>query len=267
MKKLYFVFVTMIVVAMQMIACGNKQETKNQQKDTESVQQLQELVEEMNKTCPLPLGEYLRIDGFDYADDVVRMYFSVSSNFFKMSDVHSNKETFRRNLLIGMANDKNASFKEMVDLFASAGAELCIVFCTTDDDDDCVEFYYEADELNEAFIKSNNDCEVLLQAMADNAELQTPQKIEEGLIMTDVYIKDKCFTYEYSCDENMYDIDALKQSKEILKEAILQELKSDDPIYVQLRKRIKECNYRMAYKYVGDASGESLMIIINSDEL
>lgn len=103
--------------------------------------------------------------------------------------------------------------------------------------------------------------------MADNAELQTPQKIEEGLIMTDVYIKDKCFTYVYSCDENMYDIDALTQSNELLKVAILQELKSDDPIYVQLRKRIKECNYRMAYKYVGDASGESLTIIINSDEL
>lgn len=265
MKKLNLVLVTMIVVALQMIACGNKQETKNQQKDTESVQQLQELVEEMNKTCPQPLGEYLRIDGYDYVDDVVRIYFSVSSNFFKMSDVRSNKETFRRNLLIGMTNNKNTSLKKMIELFASAGAELCIVFCTTDDD--CVEFHYEADELNEAFIKSNNDCEVLLQAMADNAELQTPQKIEEGLIMTDVYIKDKCFTYEYSCDENMYDIDALKQSNELLKAAILQELKSDDPIYVQLRKRIKECNYRMAYKYVGDVSGESLTIIINSDEL
>ena len=264
MKRFYFILAA-VAVAVLMVACGNKAAMRVQENSSDAVQQLQEIVEGMNNECPISLGEYLRVNSFEFIDDVVIIHYTVSTNFFVMSDVRANKEAFRRNLLTGMVNNPNESFKTLADLMQAANAALRIVFCTTDDD--CIEFNYTADEINDASMHSNNETEVLLQTMADNAELQTPQIIAEGLVMTSVYIKDKCFTYEYSCDENIYDMDILDQSKESVKEEILASLKVDDPIFNQLRKTIKECNYRMAYKYVGDTSGESVVIYIHPDEL
>ena len=246
MKRFYFILAA-VVVAMLMVACGNKTATRVQENNSDAVQQLQDIVEGMNNECPISLGEYIQVNGFEFIDDVVIIHYTVSSNFFNMSDVQSNKDTFRRNLLIGMVNNSNGAFTTLADLMQTANAELRIVFCTTDDD--CVEFNYTADEINDASKHSSNNSEVLLQTMADNAELQTPQTIAEGLVMTAVYIKDKCFTYEYSCDENIYDMDILEQGKEDVKDEIVASLKVDDPIFNQLRETIKECNYRMAYIY------------------
>lgn len=248
---------------MLMIACGKQATTEKNKSD--AIQQLQEVVDGINNECPISLGEYIQVDGLGYSEDVVTIYYALSSDVLKMSDVRSNKETFRRNLLIGMANNQDESFRMLVELMQNADAGLRILFGSIDNG--CIEFNYSLKEIEDAFMDSANDKEVLLQTMADNAELQTPQTIDEGLVMTAVYIKDKCFTYEYSCDENLYDMDAMNQSKESAKEAILETLKSDDPILSQLRKTIKECNYRMAYKYVGDTSGEFVVISIYPDEL
>lgn len=264
MKRFYLILAA-VVVAMLMVACGKKTATRAQQDSSDAIQQLEKIVEGMNNECPISFGEYIQVNSFEYIDNVVRIYYTISTNFLKMSDVRSNKETFHRNLLSGMVNNQNESFTTLANLMQDANTELCIVFCSTDND--CIEFNYTADEINDALENSDNDSEVLLQAMADNAELQTPQTIAEGLVMTAVYIKDKCFTYEYSCDENIYDMDVLNQSKESIKEEIVASLKVDDPILTQLRETIKECNYRMAYKYIGDTSGESVIICIHPDEL
>ena len=262
MKKLYFMLAA-VAVAMCMVACGRK--LASERTSTYAAQELQEMIEGMDNECPISLGEFIRVNNFEFSDNVVIIHYTVSADVFKMSDVRANKETFSRNLLAGMVNNQNESFKTLTDLMQDANAELRIVFCTTADD--CIEFNYTADEINEALSNSANSSEALLQAMADNAELQTPQTIAEGLVMTAVYIEDKCFTYEYTCDENMYDMGILEQSKESVKEEILESLKEDNPIFNRLRETIKDCNYRLAYKYIGDTSEETVVIYIRPDEL
>lgn len=262
MKKIYF-FLAAVAVAMSMVACGSK--SASERTSTYAAQELQEMIEKMDRECPLELGEFMRVNSFEYADDVVTIHYTVSADVFKMSDVRANKETFSRNLLAGMVNNQNDSFKELTNLMQEANAELRIVFATADGEN--IEFSYSADEINNALANSDNSSEVLLQAMADNAKLQTPQTMDEGLVMTDVYIKDKCFTYEYTCDENSYDMEVLEQNKQVIKDGIVTTIKADNPIFNQLREKIKECNYRLVYKYIGDTSEKTVVIYIRPDEL
>ena len=54
---------------------------------------------------------------------------------------------------------------------------------------------------------SEGNPEMKLKINVDNARLQTPAIVAEGMVMTDVTLDSHYYTIVYSCDESIYDID------------------------------------------------------------
>lgn len=262
MKKILSVF-TAIVMAAILNSCGKVNCQSSSMNEAKS--NLQSMITGMNEACPISVGQNVICEKISYDNDIVTMSYCMPSFLLNLDDVRANIGAFKKNTLLGMVNSNNEGIELLFNLMDEANASFRMIYRT--EKDDAITLDFTLQEVNDAMAKSSNSSLAMLQALADNAELQTPTTISEGLVMTDVLIDDDCFVYVYSCDEDIYDIDAIEENAASSKGEILTYILSDEPILNQLRKLLKECNYRMAYKYIGDTSGKSYTIYITPEEL
>lgn len=250
MKRI--VFFILAVLSISFLACKNDS-------------QLKEMVREMNKICPIPMGEWLTIENVTYDNNTVTMTYIVQEGFLDFDGVRANEEAFRNNMLMGYANNTEQGFNMFFDAIINAKANMCMVYKSKDGNSYSMQFTY--DELKANRAGENADPEALLKTMVDNARLQTPQIVDEGLIMTDVTIDAKYYTYVYSCDESNYDIDYMKENLGMVKEEILNGLSENNSIMKSIFELLKSTNRGIAYKYVGSVSGKECTIFIDPSEL
>lgn len=261
MKNLLSIIIA-TAISVVLMSCGHK---KCESSKSEARSKLQTTVTGLNDLCPISVGQNISFEDISYDGNTVKMTYMVSSAFIDMDNVRSNLAEFEKNTLSGMVNSPNKEMEALFNLMIEANANLRIIYSTEKNDRITLDFSVQ--DISKAMSKSAPSSEAMLQALADNAALQTPTTISEGLVMVDVFIENKCFVYLYTCDEDIYDIEEMELESASSKSAMMTYLKADDPVLNQLRKLLKECNYRLAYQYKGDVSGDSFTIYINPDEL
>lgn len=69
--------------------------------------QLKEMVREMNKICPIDMGEWMTMENVTYDNKTVTMTYTVEEGMIDFDGVRANEEAFRNNMLVGYANLKN----------------------------------------------------------------------------------------------------------------------------------------------------------------
>lgn len=107
----------------------------------------------------------------------------------------------------------------------------------------------------------------MLEIMITSTNTQCPMQIENGMIMSSVSLEGNNFVYNYSVDENLVSIEAIKQNKSAVKANIKQILSSNDMTVKQMVKICKEANTGIVYRYIGDVSGDVCIIKFSSSEL
>ena len=107
----------------------------------------------------------------------------------------------------------------------------------------------------------------LSEAIADETKLQSFQIMDEGLVLIDAYVNKKYLTLEYSCDESIISIEVFNGNKDLLKEAIFELIEQKEPETLEMIELLKATQRGIAYKYVGDKSGKSVAVCVESDEL
>ena len=93
-----------------------------------------------------------------------------------------------------------------------------------------------------------------------------PQVIDEGLICEKVVNEDYYVTYIVSTDEDVYPIDDIRESSDLIKLLMDEELHSD-PEMKDLFDMCKKCNKGISYRYVSNQTGESFSIDFEPYEL
>lgn len=263
MKKItsYLVYAVMEVM---MLACGNNNSNNEIQFDDDS--ELRDIVYEINKTCPVSAGDYITIEGFEYADHEVTITYLIKNGALDINAIRANEKTYHNNMLVSFANNSDKDFKKMIDLIIRADAGMNLMF--SDGNGDSYTLHFTATELKENRPDDNADPEKLLKSMADNTRLQTPMVIEEGVVMTDINLDDNYFTYIYSCDESLIDMDVLKKNSAKMKEMILENASNmNDLTITQQCNLLRKTNRKFAYKYVGSSTGKVCTIYVSPDEL
>ena len=98
------------------------------------------------------------------------------------------------------------------------------------------------------------------------ANRNMPQVIDEGLICEKVVNEDYYVTYIVSTDEDVYPIDDIRESSDLIKLLMDEELHSD-PEMKDFFDMCKKCNKGISYRYVSNQTGESFSIDFEPYEL
>lgn len=273
-KSIFILFIS--ATFLLMTACNNKNgqtggffnQVENQTEAAPSKEetQLRDFVEVINLQCPLPMGTWCTAEKLEYDSGVVKMLFTVSEGLMNFNAIKDNDEEFRANMLINFANNQDSHFKQMFEYIINANADFEIELETRAGEN--YKMHFTTDELKENMPDGDGDPEKMLQAMLFNTKIQLPQKVDEGMTLTDVQLNDKYFTYVYQCDESIIDFPTLRQNSALVKFSILNEIINPmDPVMKAMRELLKSTNHGMAYKYVGAKTGQSYTIYIKADEL
>lgn len=127
------------------------------------------------------------------------------------------------------------------------------------------------DEIEEVVVEEEETVEEknlrFLRSMIEETDNTFPQKIEEGVVMKKIYLEGDYVIYQAECDEDILDMKLLNQNKSNMKQAIKKNLKSSDPEITMFRKTCIKANKGLGYKYVGDTSGQSVLIRFSCKEL
>ena len=249
MKK-NFLYLVVATLALLLVSCDNMK--------------LKKMIRETNKICPIRFSEWITIDNVDYTNNTVTITYTIDDDLMNFDDVRANEKTFRDNMLITFANNNEDDFKKLIDEIINAKVNLNLIF--KKNKGDSYTMHVTLDDLKANRPGASADPERMLKAKIDIAQSQTPQVVEEGMVMTDINLDKMALTYVYICDETVYDIDLLQENSNILKESIFEEF-NYDPLFKDMINLLIATNRQLVYKCVGSFSGKSCSISINPREI
>lgn len=245
---------TTIMVAFA--SCGN------------SDKELREYVQAMNELSDFGLdSEFADIDKVEYDGHTVTIAYTFDEEILDYDGVVANKESFRSNMLMSFVNNPNEGFRKFLEAIIGADADLNVVY-NVGNPDKAISFTFTAKELKDNLDCSDDNPLALLESVVESTRLQTPMPVDEGMVMTDVFLDDHYFTYIYECDESVYDLNFMEENMDELKELMLVELSGSDDIMIKdLSDLLKKTHYGLKYKYVGTSSGKAFSVCIEPEEL
>lgn len=226
---------------------------------------LKELVNEMKAVCPISMGNMGVIDGIEFDNNTIIMTYLLQDGVIDFNGVMANEESFRNNILLGYANNTDEGLKKFLEAIIEEGANLQLVFKNKSGED--VTLFFTSEELKKNSPGTDANPEVLLKTIADNARLQTPQLIDEGLVITDVTLDDNYLTYVYSCDESLYDIDFMNENDDLVRTEIITGFAFNDAIQNRLLVLLDQTNRELAYRYVGESSGKNCTFFVKPQDI
>lgn len=106
-----------------------------------------------------------------------------------------------------------------------------------------------------------------LNDIIEQANKEFPQEAGFGLTVTKAIIDGDYMVYITECDEDILEMDLLRQNKSNMYDAIKVSLASSEPELKMLRNACINADKGIAYRYEGDTSGDSFIIRIPCSEL
>ncbi len=113
------------------------------------------------------------------------------------------------------------------------------------------------------FAMGSCDNRTQLEIDIEEANAELPEDMGDGMVMTHCELVGNSVIYTIECDENEIVIEALKEAKAEMYEAMVQSLKEEtDKDVKELYRLMKEENIDMKFKYVSKQSRDELIITI-----
>lgn len=161
-----------------------------------------QMVQSVNSTCPIDIGNGVMLDSMSYANGVVKYNYLVSAaSYATISGNVSLKESVYLNL------KSNESFKSTAELLYSTETKLAYCYYTKDNKK--VEILFSLEDLKGIFAPSGEVNELqdkitLLQNLAKTEASSCPMDMKNGMVMTNVVYEDKKYKYTYMVTEQVF---------------------------------------------------------------
>lgn len=161
-----------------------------------------QMVQSVNSTCPIDIGNGVMLDSMSYANGVVKYNYLVSAaSYATISRNVSLKESVFLNL------KSNESFKSTAELLYSMETKLAYCYYTKDNKK--VEILFSLEDLKGIFAPSGEVNELqdkitLLQNLAKTEASSCPVDMKNGMVITNVVYEDKKYKYTYMVTEQVF---------------------------------------------------------------
>lgn len=253
--KILQAIIVFIMVLVLFSCSGNKK--------PEMYPDLIETVQIIQEGLPLTISEGLILSRVEYEDTLFTLQYEIDEKEFPFENLVKAKQN-RKNLFLTTISASEGNER--------TGFEQCVSYNVS------VNFYFigkrshkemsiivSPNEINDALNTKSNALDVL-KILIDGERSSLPEKLGDGMTMTNIEIRDSMVYTTIVLDETNYSFDGLEESLEDMKTEIRKSLRSDC-IGMNLIKMIANVNYGLVYNYVGSVSGKTYNITFSPDEI
>lgn len=253
--KILQAIIVFIMVLVLFSCSGNKK--------PEMYPDLIETVQKIQEGLPLTISEGLILSKVEYEDTLFTLQYEIDEKEFPFENLVKAKQN-RKNLFLTTISASEGNER--------TGFEQCVSYNVS------VNFYFigkrshkemniivSPDEINDALNTKSNALDVL-KIQIDGERSSLPEKLGDGMTMTNIEIRDSMVYTTIVLDETNYSFEGLEDSLEDMKTEIRKSLRSDR-IGMNLIRMIANVNYGLVYSYVGSVSGKTYNITFLPDEI
>lgn len=248
--------IKVVILVLVLFSCsGNKK--------PEMYPNLIETVQKIQEGLPLTISEGLILSKVEYEDTLFTLQYEIDEKEFPFENLVKAKQN-RKNLFLTTISASEGNER--------IGFEQCVSYNVS------VNFYFigkrshkemsiivSQDEINDALNTKSNALDVL-KIQIDGERSSLPEKLGDGMTMTNIEIRDSMVYTTIVLDETNYSFEGLEDSLEDMKTEIRKSLRSDR-IGMNLIRMIANVNYGLVYSYVGSVSGKTYNITFLPDEI
>lgn len=251
MKKNIF-FATFVALVTLFASCGESK--------------LQKIVKDTNLECPISMGTFGEVTSIELEDGNVVFNYSVNEDIVNIDFINENPDMMKHNTAMMLNNHtggKNALFDALVEenaglLIRYKGMSSGKIASISLSKKDIAELCNSTEETVP---------EEVLEAQVEMTNAQCPMQVDLGMVITHLSIEGDCVVYNVECDENYYSIETIRSNKELAKQGIKNSIDTNDPTMSMFIKICKDAEKGIAYKYIGNTSGDACIIKISISEL
>lgn len=251
MKKNIFL-ATLVALVTLLASCGESK--------------LQKIVRVSNMECPMSMGTFGEVTSIEFEDGNVVFNYIVNENVVNIDFLNKNPEMMKRNVSMTFKN-ATSGMKELFDAIEEENAGLVMRY-KGKSSGKIASISFNIEEIIELnSLTAKKDPEAVLEAHVETTNAQCPMQIAPGMVVTHLSIEGDCVVYNVECDEKSYSIAAIRSNCEQAKQGIKKSISPSDPVMAMFINVCKDAGKGIAYKYIGNTSGESCIIRISVSEL
>ena len=230
------------------------------------------IIERADRDCPIPvaLGNGA-VTGIKLEGGYVTFYISYNNDFLNILSKLNDEEKVKEGILMcflcinAQGNNQGDLIMDILDKF---GYGLRVVITQSANGRfECSASVDDIRKLRERY--KLNPHEALFNLLTINVESEQenlPMTIDEGMIMTDIYLEGDNIVTTMLVDEELYSIDEMLTNKDYIKEIMIEE-SLNDPESNSLFNMCKISHTGLTYRIYGNSSRRGFEITISSDEI
>lgn len=245
-------------------ACGNSSKKSNN--DLERQELISEL-ESYKAQLPVEInGTGIYIDDIEIKSNIIVYYCKLPNNIWETMSLGKEASTSDRNMARVISNLD----KKYIQKFIDTGFGLKYIYKSSETGDIFGEIEMSAEKLEEISIKlKNGEIEpysMIELSQIELAKMEIPTQIDEGIWLTDAYIKGNNIYY-ISTIENVIDKETLSYADiEKMKEGCIEGIREEILINMHKKEVIKE-NIHFIYVYKDSRGVEFARIDISPEDI
>ncbi|MBR5101820.1 MAG: hypothetical protein IK092_01700 [Muribaculaceae bacterium] len=259
----------MAFIAVALMACVTLSSCQD------SKEKLNNLVKETNKHLPQDVPGLGSLVNMGIQNDQLVINFDlddINNQFIDVNDSTFNFETSeaKESMILGIANNLDKDDQKNTKLLIDAEMGMRIVFKSMKTNK-TVEASLTPQELRKSLeaIKNISPKERnmrQLNTLIKNEKAKLPMSLDNGLQAVDEVLENETLTYTVVFDEELFDTETFQSNADNVKNYMLGAFGQDFATQ-QLGRMLVECGVNLAYKYVGNNSGEGLTVILTPAEI
>lgn len=260
----------------QASSCSTVQsyDIKQSHQDNYIFQELKTSIEKANQDCPIPfaggIGQVSSIKVEDInisdADHCITYYIDFAPGQFNQS-IKDNEESAKAlfYLSIFSVNAPEGQTQAFVNNLQKQRVALKVVINKNKIDEftTILSPSYLQAMSSKGDKQTSESLHEGLQLLFELGEQKFPLKIDEGLVATGMKVKGSNIIYDIICDEQLYDIENIRNSSDILAHEMINASKGD-PSMCAILDLCKVSNTGMIYQYKGKQSGNTASIVLSN---
>lgn len=225
---------------------------------------LRKLIKELNKECPMPLGEIGQMDKACYHGNTVSFEYSINNintDFLNIVGLH-------QFMINSYCTNTDTTFRQLLKAIVDAKANLRVIFSNMNGaTKTSTETTFSNEELAQC-LNIDDDPESALHNIMEGIRMQMPIQLSEGMVNSAVSMDEEYLSYSIQCNEDLIDINDVQANEEEAKAAMKELIAtSTDPTFVKMIELLRTTHRGLAYHYIGTTSDKESVISITPEEL
>lgn len=222
-----------------------------------------------NKQCPMDMGQAGKITSITYDGENVVYNFQINEEFANIDALKKNPDSMKESIK-AMFRNPAEEVKKMFEMMVDCNAGLQVIF-VGDKSGDKATAELTADEIKETLNAKPDESQselTKLEAQVKMANVQFPMKAGEEIEIEKMELSDESVIYICKVNEDMSDINLMKENAEAVKKGIVATLSNQkDAASQSFLQTCVNCNRDIVYRYIGNQSGNQHDVVITVDEV